>query len=164
MYRFCDEHGQIASGHLLYEENLMAHLALEGGDIPALYRRMHIPGIDWVYPFTTPLPSHTPRCASSMAHLMGRPRTWCESFAAAGWGLTFQQACRFVNWEHVNGVNMQIPISYKYSLRGPKRTQFFNPGISYQQPLLGSLPGVSPITRPGSACSPPGSATSPKSR
>lgn len=26
---------------------------------------------------------------------------------------------QIVNWEHVNGINMQIPISYKYSLREP---------------------------------------------
>lgn len=134
MYRFCDERGQVASTHVHVEESLMAHLTLQGGNLPAIYRNMHIPGIDWIYPFQNALPSHTPRCASSMAHLLGRPRTWCESFAACGWGLTFQQICRLVNWEHVNGINMQIPICYKYSLRGRKRTQFYNPGISYQQP------------------------------
>ncbi len=134
LYRFCDERGQIASGHIHVEESLMALLTLQGGNPLAIFRNMHIPGIDWIYPFQNALPANVPRYASSMAHLMGRPRAWCESFAASGYGLTFQQMCRLVNWEHVNGINMQIPICYKYSLRGPKRTQFYTPGISYQQP------------------------------
>jgi hypothetical protein len=69
-----------------------------------------------------------------MAHHCGRERTWCESFAASGWGLTFQEMRRIVNWEHVNGINMQIPISFKCSMRGPNRAAFYGPGISYQQP------------------------------
>ncbi len=134
MYRFCDERGQIASGHVHAEESLMAHLNLQGGDMMSLYRQMHIPGIDWIYPFQNPLPANVPKYVSSASHLTGRARAWCESFAASGWGLTFQQMRRMVNWEHVNGINMQIPICYKYSVRGPKRARFYTPGISYQQP------------------------------
>ena len=134
IFRFCEQHNQIASGHIHVEESLMAHLTLQGGNVLAIYRNMHVPGIDWIYPFTNALPAHVPKFASSMAHLTGRPRTWCESFAASGYGLTFQQMRRIVDWEHVNGINMQIPICYKYSLRGPKRAQFYTPGISYQQP------------------------------
>lgn len=134
IYRFCDQRGQIASGHVHVEESLMAHLTLQGGNILNLFRCMHTPGIDWIYPFENALPSLVPKYVSSVAHLDGRTRAWCESFAACGWGLTFQQMRRIVNWEHVNGISMQIPICYKYSLRGAKRAQFYTPGISYQQP------------------------------
>lgn len=134
IYRFCEERGQIASGHVHVEESLMAHLTLQGGNILNHFRYMHTPGIDWIHPFENPLPSLVPKYVSSVAHLCGRTRTWCESFAASGWGLTFQQMRRIVNWEHVNGISMQIPICYKYSVRGPKRAQFYTPGISYQQP------------------------------
>lgn len=134
IYRFCEEHGVKSSGHLVVEELFPNHLAQQGGNLPTHFRHMHIPGIDWIHPFENPLPATTPKYATSMAHLKGRERTWCETFAASGWGLTFQEMRSIVNWEHANGINMQIPICYKYSLRGPKRTKFYNPGLSYQQP------------------------------
>lgn len=134
IYRFCEERGLLSSGHLVVEENFANHLAQQGGNLQAHYRYMHIPGIDWIHPFEQNLPATTPKYATSVAHLQGRERTWCETFAAAGWGLTFQEMRHIVNWEHINGINMQIPICYKYSLRGPKRTRFFNPGMGYQQP------------------------------
>ncbi len=135
IYRFCDKHGQVASGHVHVEENFQAHLSLQGGDILAHFRKMHIPGIDWIHPIgENALPAVVPKYAASVAHLLGRNRVWCESFAGCGWGLTFQQMRRIVNWEHVNGINMQIPICCKYSLRGPSRTTFYNPGFGCQQP------------------------------
>ncbi len=134
VYRFCDEHGQRSSGHVHVEENFQAHLSLQGGNILAHFRNMHIPGIDWIHPFENELPAVVPKYSSSVSHLLGRDRAWCESFAACGYGATLQQYRRIVNWEHVNGINMLIPICYKYSLRGPNRTRFYNPGISYQQP------------------------------
>ena len=134
IYRFCEETGTLATGHLNGEEVFALHLGSQGGNHLMHYRYMHIPGIDWILPRSIPLPSVSPKYAASIAHLMGRDRTWCESFAGSGWGMTFQEMRGIVNWEHVNGINMQIPISYKYSLRGPQRTTFYNPGISYQQP------------------------------
>jgi hypothetical protein len=134
IYDYCDRHGMKASGHIHVEESLLAHLTLQGGNVLDIYRKMHVPGIDWIYPFGNALPATTPKYATSAAHLLGRERTWCESFAACGWGLTFQEIRDMVNWEHVNGINMVVPICYKYSLRGPDRLKFYNPGISYQQP------------------------------
>lgn len=136
IYRFCEQRGLKASGHLVVEESFYNHLAQQAGNLPGHFRYMHVPGIDWIAPFEhfQHLPSTTPKYATSMAHLAGRERTWCESFAASGWGLSFQSMLRITNWEHVNGINMQIPICYKYSLRGPDRTTFYNPGLGYQQP------------------------------
>ena len=134
IYRFCEERGLKSSGHLLTEEDFSTHLSLQGGNLPSHFRNLHIPGIDWIMPLEAPLPAVVPKYATSVAHLLDRDRTWCESFAGGSWGLTFQQMRGVVNWLHVNGINMQIPISYQYSLREPKRTAFFNPAISYQQP------------------------------
>lgn len=136
IYRFCDEHGLLSSGHLMREEEFANLLALQGGNSLRLYRQMHVPGVDWIHPLDAypHLTSVTFKCATSVAHAQGRPRVWCESFAAIGWGATFQQMRRIVNWEHVNGISMQVPITWKYSLRGPKRTRFYPPGISWQQP------------------------------
>jgi len=134
IHRFCETTGALATGHLNGEETFAVHLASQGGNQLVHYRHMDVPGIDWILPRSTPLPAVAAGYATSIAHLLGRERTWCESFAGSGWGLTFQQMRGIVNWEHASGINMQIPISYKYSLRGPARTTFYNPGISWQQP------------------------------
>jgi hypothetical protein len=132
--RFCRENGVLATGHLNGEESFHHHLAAQGGDLMIHYPCMHVPGIDWIVPISNPLPAVAPKFAASVAHRMGLERTMCESFAASGWGLSFQEMRWIVNWEHVNGINLQVPISYKFSLRGPSRATFYNPGISYQQP------------------------------
>ncbi len=137
IYRFCDSRGMKATGHLVVEEKFSNHLGQQAGNIVCHFRYMHIPGMDWIHPFEETfhhLPSTTPKYPASMAHLMGRDQTWAESFAASGWGLAPREMRRIVNWEHVNGISMQVPISYKYSLRGGDRSQFYPPGISYQQP------------------------------
>ncbi len=137
IYRFCEERGMLSSGHLVIEEEFYNHLAQQGGNLPTHFRYMHVPGMDWIHPFEETfhdLPATTPKYPTSMAHLMGRHQSWAETFAASGWGITPRDMRRIVNWEHVNGISMQVPICYKYSLRGINRTTFYPPGLSYQQP------------------------------
>ncbi len=137
IYRFCDARGQKATGHLVVEEKFSNHLGQQAGNLVCHFRYMHIPGMDWIHPFEETfrhLPSTTPKYPTSMAHLMGRDQTWAETFAASGWGLSPREMRRIVNWEHVNGISMQVPITYKYSLRGGDRGIFYPPGLSYQQP------------------------------
>ena len=43
-----------------------------------------------------------------------------------------------VNWAYVHGVNMLVPITYKYSMRGVDHTVTY-PGITYQQPYWQEL-------------------------
>lgn len=138
IYRFCEEHGVLASGHLVIEEEFVNHLAQQAGNLLTHFRYMHVPGMDWIHPFEDTfrhLPATTPKYPVSMAHLMGRHQTWAETFAASGWGLQPRDIRRIVNWEHVNGISMQVPICYKYSLRGLGRASFYPPGIGYQQPF-----------------------------
>jgi hypothetical protein len=144
IYRFCEQNGMKATGHLVVEEDFHNHLAQQAGNLPGHFRYMHIPGMDWIHPFEDTfrrLPATTPKYPVSMAHLMGRERAWAESFAASGWGLDPRSMRRIVNWEHVNGISMQIPICYKFSLRGGDRAQFYVPGISYQQPYWDHIRG-----------------------
>ncbi len=137
IHRFCEAHGMLASGHLVIEEEFVNHLAQQAGNLLTHFRYMHVPGMDWIHPFEETfrhLPATTPKYPVSMAHLMGRHQTWAETFAASGWGLQPRDIRRIVNWEHVNGISMQVPICYKYSLRGLGRASFYPPGIGYQQP------------------------------
>ena len=134
IHRFCRERGLVATGHLNGEESFHHHLAACGGDLMTHYRHMDVPGIDWIVPFSIPLPAVAPKFAASAAHRQGCRQVMCESFAASGWCMSFQEMRSVVNWENVNGISLQVPISYRHSLRGPERTTFYPPGISYQQP------------------------------
>lgn len=134
IYDYCESRGLESSGHLVREEYFQSHLGQQAGNLITHFRHMHVPGCDWIAPFGIfeDLPSTTLKYPTSMAHLMGRDRTWCESFAGAGHGTTFQQLRRIANWQHVNGINMQIPITYSYSYR--RRPDFYPGGPTYQQP------------------------------
>lgn len=142
IYRFCEAHGTLASGHLVIEERFVNHLSQQAGNLLTHFRYMHVPGMDWIHPFEDTfrhLPATTPKYPVSMAHLMGRNQTWAETFAASGWGLRPRDIRRIVNWENVNGISMQVPICYKYSVRGLSRASFYPPGIGYQQPFWDHL-------------------------
>lgn len=134
IYDYCESRGLTSSGHLVREEYFQSHLGQQAGNLITHFRHMHVPGCDWIAPFGIfeDLPSTTLKYPTSMAHLMGRERTWCESFAGGGHGTTFQQLRRIVNWQHVNGINMQIPITHSYSYR--RRPDFYPGGPTYQQP------------------------------
>lgn len=139
IYDWCEKNGIQSTGHLLGEESLSTQLKIQGGDPFRLQKWQHIPGMDWIHPFDKSngfgwVPASVPKMVSSIAHEYGHSRVMSETFAASGWGLTFTDMKRMVDWQLVLGVNMIKPISYKYSLRGLERTKFYPPGISYQQP------------------------------
>jgi hypothetical protein len=133
--------GWISTGHLNGEEDFWWHLVFDGGNEFANQRQLDYPGLDWILPFDyTPdygigwLDPFAGKFVSSAAHVYSKRRVMEETFAAAGWGISFEQMHRMVNWAYVLGVNMLVPITYKYSLRGADRATSYPPGISYQQP------------------------------
>ncbi len=133
--------GWISTGHLNGEEDFWWHLIFDGGNEFANQRQFDYPGLDWILPFDyTPdfgvgwLDPFAGKLVSSVAHVYDKPRVMEETFAGSGFGVSFEQMHRMVNWAYMLGVNMLVPISYKYSLRGADRTTSYPPGISYQQP------------------------------
>ncbi len=139
--KFNHEAGWKSTGHLNGEESLWWHLIFDGGSMFGNFRQMDYPGLDWILPyeFTSSwgvgwLAPFAGKFVSSAAHVYGKPRVMAEMFAGSGYGLNLQEIRRMVDWAHVLGVNMVVPISYKYSLRGADRATAFPPGISYQQP------------------------------
>ena len=139
IHDWSEKNGIQSTGHLMGEESLITQLMVQGGDPFRLLRWQHIPGMDWIHPFDKGedrgwMRPSVPKMISSIAHEYGRPRAMSDTFTASGWGLTFADMKRMIDWQLVLGINMIIPTSYKYSLRGLERTKFSPPGISYQQP------------------------------
>jgi hypothetical protein len=138
--------GWVSTGHLNGEEDFWWHLVFNGGNDFADLREMDYPGLDWILPFDYTsiwelgwLKAFAGKLVSSAAHVYEKPRVMEETFAGAGYGISFEQMHRMVNWAYVLGVNMLVPITYKYSLRGADRATSYPPGISYQQPWWSEL-------------------------
>jgi len=141
--------GWISTGHLNGEENFWWHLIFDGGDEFSHQRQMDYPGLDWILPFDYSshweigwLAAFAGKLVSSAAHVYDKPRVMEETFAGVGYGVSLEQMHRMVNWAYLLGVNMLVPITYKYSLRGADRATSY-PGISYQQPWWLELRGFS---------------------
>ncbi|MEN6536404.1 MAG: glycosyl hydrolase [Bryobacteraceae bacterium] len=141
--RFSHSAGWLSTGHLNGEERFWWHLTLDGGDEFANLAEMDYPGVDWIYPFNFDytngwgqgwLSAFAGKLVSSVAHVHNKPRALAEILAAAGYGVSLDEIRNMVNWVCVLGMDMVVPITYKYSLRGEGRSTFYSPGISYQQP------------------------------
>ncbi|MGD9556692.1 MAG: glycosyl hydrolase [Mangrovibacterium sp.] len=78
--KFCSRTGVASSGHLLLEENLYLHPVFEG-DIMAMYRKMHFPGIDLLTAYPQKAMewgSTAAKLASSVANYYGKRHVMSE--------------------------------------------------------------------------------------
>lgn len=76
--RWCARHGVRSGGHLLAEENLVAHVPLYG-DFFGCLRRMDVPSIDCLTSLPGDVPWHIARLAASAAELEGHALVMCET-------------------------------------------------------------------------------------
>lgn len=75
---WCQRHHLASGGHLLMEENLLAHVPLYG-DFFRCARRLDAPGIDCLTSMPQEVPWRIARMLSSVADLEGRKVTMCET-------------------------------------------------------------------------------------
>lgn len=114
LQRWCEGAGIASTGHLLLEETLPFHARFMGDYFRSM-RRMHYPGIDYIFPGD--IPAVTCRLAASVASLYGRERVMSECFALTGWQFTFEHMKKMTDWQIVNGVNCLVPHAFFYSSR-----------------------------------------------
>jgi hypothetical protein len=121
---WCEKHGVLFTGHLLFEEWLRMHARCEGNLFKYL-EKMHIIGVDHLYPkIGTPEEpdQHVSlKVASSAAHQFGSTRLLCESMGGAYWDCTLQRMRWIANWEYVLGVNLFNNHGYHYSIEGERK-------------------------------------------
>lgn len=79
---WCAANGLAMQLHVEHEE-ILPQLAISNGDFFKCFRNIQEPGIDIIWhQIWMDNPADFPKLASSAAHLYGRPRAMCESFAA----------------------------------------------------------------------------------
>ena len=126
--QWCDDHHCLLTGHVLLEEDIRRQI-LSSGSAMAMYRHMHIPGVDWLgrntgNPFLL-------RQVVSVAAQTGSPLVLSEMFAAAGWNTTPEELKHIAEWQYAFGINLLCAHLYAYSISG-NRKKDHPPVISFQ--------------------------------
>lgn len=136
IHEWCQDHGVLFTGHLLYEEWLRRLIRVEG-NLFRHYAHMDVVGVDHLYPFIgsrdRPDEHVAIKVASSGAHHLGSPRLLCESFGGIFMDATMQRMKWIADWEYVLGVNLLNPHGFHYTLEGPRKRDW-PPSQFYQYP------------------------------
>ena len=136
IYDYCERHGLEFTGHY-WEHEWTRHYF--GPDNMAMYTWQQRPAIDTLfnqYGEDVHAQFGNVRAVkelSSVANQLGRPRTLCEAYGAAGWDIRFEDLKRIGDWLYVLGVNtLDQHLSY-VSIRGARKRD--HPGsFSYHAP------------------------------
>src|SRR5271157_704929 len=138
IYRFCDLHGWITTGHLNGEGGFPGSITNQG-DVFTIFEKMHFTGIDQLttglrlegvrFPYAGTNPYRgamqdnmfSGKLASSAAHLLNKPRVLSECFGTSGWMLTLEGQKRLVDWAIITGVDYFVPHDFSYSIEGVRK-------------------------------------------
>ncbi len=123
---WCQQHGLEYIGHTL-EDPLYSQVRTQGNQSRVL-EQMHRPGLDYlghgIGSRDNPYRILASKCASSVAHVMGRRRVMCEAFGASGHGHRLADRRLDLNFMAALGVNMIIPHAFYYSFAGLRKTDW----------------------------------------
>lgn len=109
---WCARHGLEYLMHCWGEPD-MRLLIQHNGDYFKVNRAVQVPGVDAVWREIWPgVEAHFPKLASSAAHLFGRPRSFSESYAVYGAGLSIEQAKWVMDYQMVRGINLFQAMAY----------------------------------------------------
>jgi hypothetical protein len=102
---WCAANGLEMQLHVEHEE-ILPQLATSDGDFFKCFRNIQEPGIDIIWhQIWMDNPADFPKLASSAAHLYGRPRAMCESFAAYQPQPDLKQARWLLDFLMTRGIN-----------------------------------------------------------
>jgi len=152
IYDWCQSHNISFTGHYLAEDSPYAQVRAVG-NVMCHYRYQHIPGIDHIfrkiqysredvltfldqrrYPVFTNIDIIlTAKQVNSVACQFGRKRTLSEVFGGSGYGISFEDRKRLIDWQLAMGINLFAGHIYSYSLRGFRKRDW-PPTLSFQQP------------------------------
>jgi hypothetical protein len=140
IFEWCDQRHLKLVGHHNGEDSLVEQMRWTGGVMPN-YRYYHMPGIDTLGRDTgEPLDGWSAdgnvvglKQLDSVACQLGKERTLCEAFGAAGQDFALRGRWWLTNWLAVLGVNFLTPHLASYSLRGARKRDY-PPTLSSHQP------------------------------
>ncbi|MCX6361758.1 MAG: glycosyl hydrolase, partial [Armatimonadetes bacterium] len=123
---WCSRRGIEYIGHTL-EEPLWGQIRTQGNQTRVL-EQFHRPGLDYLMTGigTREHPHRilSVKCASSVAHVQGKPRVAVEAFGGSGHGHSLAARKLDAAFMAVLGVNMYIPHAFYYSFDGYRKTDW----------------------------------------
>lgn len=124
--QWCESRELAYIGHTL-EEPLWGQARSQGNQTMVL-QQFHYPGVDYLTKGIgnkdNPYRILSVKCASSVAHLEGKPRVVCEAFGASDHGYSLRDRRLDANFMAFLGVNLFIPHAFYYSFEGYRKTDF----------------------------------------
>ncbi len=135
---WCREHSAGFTGHVMMEDNLLCQMHCTAGCMP-FYEHMSQPGIDWLGKYPPSLGDDHPGIPAiplqvgSVAAQLGKKHVLTETFALAGWNITFAEMKHLIEWQFLGGVNFVCQHLAPYSLRGTRKNDY-PPAFFYQEP------------------------------
>jgi len=103
---WCTANGLAYVVHLNSEDALMSQVRSEG-DYFKCESYVTVPAVDTIWrQIWMDKVSDFPKLASSVAHVFGRPRSFTESYAIYGRGMSLEQAKWVMDYEFVRGINL----------------------------------------------------------
>lgn len=135
VYEWCESNGVELTGHYVEEVTLGNQMMCCAGVMP-FYEYEHIPGIDWLGPWTNN--ELSPRQVVSVARQLGKKQVLTESFACCGWQITPAELKRIAEFQFVNGANLLCHHLLPYAEYGQRKRDYpahfsdFNPWINHE--------------------------------
>ncbi|MHC4475019.1 MAG: glycosyl hydrolase, partial [Planctomycetota bacterium] len=135
-YDYCAKHGLEFTGHYWEHEWPRAYSVPDSMAASAWQQR---PGIDMLMNKYAEGPRdqfgnvRAAKELSSVANQLGRARTLCEAYGAAGWDLRFEDMKRLGDWLYVFGINMLDEHLSFITIRGARKRDHPQ-SFSYHEP------------------------------
>lgn len=136
---WCRAHGCKLTGHIMLEDNMLCQIHSTAGTMP-IYEHFDIPGVDWLgrrpaykkgsCSITNPI---IPLQVGSVAAQTGKKQVITETFAMAGWEMTFADMRYLIEWQFLGGVNLVCQHLGAYTIRDRRKADF-PPSMFHQSP------------------------------
>ena len=119
--QWCRQNNFKFTGHIMGEDTILEQMGSNGGAMP-FYQHMDIPGTDWLgRRIGSPL---AVKQVASAAIQTGHRQVLSETFALAGWDVSFAELKWIAEWQMVNGINLLCPHLQSYSIRGIRKRDY----------------------------------------
>ena len=146
IFKWCEEHGLLFTGHVLAEENLRSQTSVVGSAM-RFYEFMQAPGIDILRGEiltreggTSPEYSTAKQC-SSVLDQFGRKWLLSELYGCTGWHFNFAEHKAVGDWQAALGVNLRCQHLSWYTMLGEAKRDY-PASISFQSAWWRDYPVV----------------------
>ena len=118
---WCEKHGFVLTGHVLYEDTLL-NQRLRVGAAMRFYEYMQMPGIDQLTERRA-IYDTAKQCAS-VAHQFGRERRLTETYGVTGWDFPFFGHKALGDWQYALGINHRVHHLAWYSMAAEAKRDY----------------------------------------